>query len=156
MGISIRQYAQARHVSYEAVRRQVLRYDKELKDHIERTNNTVFLDDEACDFLDMHRQKRAIIIDDEAHQSEIDMLKREIERLKHDKEELKDKLIALHEQQQISDKQTTQLIADKAQTDTLLAIADKMNSELKQELEASKQELNKYHKSFFGFYRKDT
>lgn len=144
MAISIRQYAKSRHVSYEAVRRQVTKYAKELEGHTETKNHTCLLDDIACDFLDTHRQKRAIIIDDENARAETDLLKLEIERLKKEISDQKDTIIALQNEQKA-------YIADKARNDTLLMIADKEHDEL----EETRKELAKYHKSLFGFYRKD-
>ncbi len=178
-GITVRQYAKSRGVSYEAVRRQIQKYGADLEGHIEKKNNTSLLDEDACDFLDCHRQKRTLIIDDGGGKSEIEVLKMQIARLQAEKEALKDKIIALHEEKQLSDKQNTELIEDNARKTLLLELAEQDKEELKntkqalqdikvnldaiqaacneiqQEKENVLQELNKYHKSIFGFYRKD-
>lgn len=170
-GVTVRQYAKSRGISYESVRRQILRYAEDLNGHTEKKNNATYLDDDACEFLDLHRQKRTLIIDDQGGKNEIEVLKMQIERLQAEKDALKDKIIALHEQKELSDKTNTQLLEDNARKSLLLELAEKDKEELKttkEELleikvnlesiksscEEARQELNKYHKSLFGFYRK--
>ena len=148
MGVTIRQYAKSRHVSYEAVRRQVQRYEKELEGHTEKKKQAVYLDDEACDFLDTHRQKRSVVISDDNSKAEIELLQLQIDRLQKEKEELKDKIISLQDQQKFLDDKTMKLLEDKTRSETLYEVEHK-------ELEQAKQELGKYHRSIFGFYRKD-
>lgn len=60
--ISIREYAKKNNVSYEAIRKQVKRYETELKGHIHKQNRTHFLDDEAVAILDQHRQESPVVI----------------------------------------------------------------------------------------------
>lgn len=60
--ISIKDYAKSKNVSYEAVRKQVNRYKKELEGHISKVNRTQYLDDEAVALLDEKRQENPIII----------------------------------------------------------------------------------------------
>ena len=50
--ISIKDYAKQKNVSYEAVRKQLVRYKDELQSHITTKNRMRFLDDYAVNFLD--------------------------------------------------------------------------------------------------------
>lgn len=60
--ISIKDYAKNNNVSYEAVRKQVKRYEEELEGHIYKQNRMQLLDDEAVKILDKHRQENPIVI----------------------------------------------------------------------------------------------
>ena len=59
--ISIKDYAKKKGVSYEAVRKQVIRYKSDLEGHITKVNRTQFLDDEAVSFLDTKRQENSSV-----------------------------------------------------------------------------------------------
>lgn len=72
--ISIKEYAKSKGVSYEAVRKQVARYEKELKDHVKKVNRTKYLDDEAVAFLDEKRADNPIIIMESSKDEEIQRL----------------------------------------------------------------------------------
>ena len=54
--ITIRDYAKENNVSYEAIRKQIKRYEDELNGHIIKQNRTQFLDDIAVAILDQHRR----------------------------------------------------------------------------------------------------
>lgn len=58
----MREYAAQKGVSYEAVRKQVNRYKKELEGHITKVSRTQYLDDEAVAFLDGKRQENPVIL----------------------------------------------------------------------------------------------
>lgn len=60
--VSMREYAAQKGVSYEAVRKQVSRYKKELEGHITKVSRTQYLDDEAVAFLDGKRQENPVIL----------------------------------------------------------------------------------------------
>ena len=60
--ISLKDYAKQNNISYEAVRKQVVRYADELGAHIIRDGRQQFLDDEAVAFLDAKRQKNPVAI----------------------------------------------------------------------------------------------
>lgn len=143
---TIKAYAESRHITYEAVSKQIRQYKKkELKKHISYQGRLMLLDDYAVNFLDQHRMKRNIVLAPTS-----DEIKRDIQQLQNDLRaaleengRLKDQLINLQ-------REHMQLIEDKAKNDALLMIADKEH----EELEHARQELNKYKPSLFGFYRK--
>ena len=58
--ITIRDYAKENNVSYEAIRKQIKRYEDELNGHIIKQNRTQFLDDIAVAILDQHRREKGI------------------------------------------------------------------------------------------------
>lgn len=59
---TIKQYAERHSVSYEAIRKQVERYKKELDGHVFQKGNTKVLDDEAIKFLDARRKDNPVIM----------------------------------------------------------------------------------------------
>lgn len=60
---SFNEYAYSKHITYEAVRKQVKRYQGDLKGHIIKRGNKQYLDDFAIDFLDQKRNSNPIIIE---------------------------------------------------------------------------------------------
>ena len=79
--ITLRDYAKQNNVSYEAVRKQVVRYAAELGDHIIKDGRQQFLDEEAVAFLDGKRQKNPVAIIQMDKDETIDALRREKEDL---------------------------------------------------------------------------
>jgi hypothetical protein len=90
---SMKEYAQNRGVSYEAVRKQVKRFGKELEGHITQVNRVQYLDDEAMEFLDQHRQKNPIVLLQSDQQEEIEALRAENTKLLVKIAELQDSLL---------------------------------------------------------------
>lgn len=78
--MTLSDYAASRQVSYEAVRRQVVRYADELGDHVVRQGRRQFLDEEAVRWLDGHRDKNIAIVLDRS--DELEAAKKEIDELK--------------------------------------------------------------------------
>lgn len=60
--ISIKDYAAQKNVSYEAVRKQIKRYETQLDGHLERVGRTLYLDDDAVAFLDDKRKKNPVVV----------------------------------------------------------------------------------------------
>lgn len=166
MLMQIKDYARSRGISYEAVRRQVTKYEKELQGHLQKNGKAVLLDDKACEILDGHRHKKMVTVVPTDN-----MVNEQLKQYENEISQLKSQIIALQ-----NDK--LRYIEDKAKTDTLLALADKEHNELeqtkqelyksgldlnqaRQELEQARQdleqkdvELNKYTRTIFGLYRK--
>lgn len=80
-GISLKDYAEQKNISYEAVRKQVVRYADELEGHLIKDGRQRYLDAEAVAFLDAKRQKGVV----EVVRLDKDKL---IEQLKDEKEAL--------------------------------------------------------------------
>jgi chromosome segregation ATPase len=174
--MSMREYSRLRAVTYEAVRAQVARYNKELEGHITKENGSkkLMLDDWAIKFLDKHRQQRTVVM-----KASTDETEKELIRLRERVEQLQAELFATNKELIELHKSREKLIEDNARNEALLMIADKEHDQLEQtrqelskanttievqvkELDATKKELdtkqtelNKYHKTLFGLYRKD-
>ena len=152
MYMQIKDYAKSRGITYEAVRRQIKQYAKDLEDHVTKQGKTYLLDDKAVTILDGHRINKTVVVEPTDN-----MVKDEVERLKAEIDQLKNQVIALQ-----NDK--IKYVEDKAKADALLLIADKEHDELektKEELTTARielankdQELGRYTKTIFGLYRR--
>ena len=60
--ISIKEYAEKHNISYEAARKQIVRYSKELEGHITRQNRKQFIDEYAEEFLNERRQQNPVVV----------------------------------------------------------------------------------------------
>lgn len=103
--ISLKDYAKQNNISYEAVRKQVVRYADELGAHIIRDGRQQFLDEEAVAFLDAKRQKNPVAIiqmdkDEriESLQRQLDVAKNLIIELQEERNKLKDEKYALEQE----------------------------------------------------------
>lgn len=70
----MKDYAEKHSISYEAVRKQVKRYQNELKAHIHKVGRTNYLDEEAEAFLDDKREKNPVIVVEDGRKDEIQRL----------------------------------------------------------------------------------
>ena len=91
--ISIRDYADSKGVSYEAVRKQTKRYSEELAEHLHKQGRTQYLDDYAVSFLDSKRAESPIILIQADKDEEIRRLTDENKALLLKVAELQDALI---------------------------------------------------------------
>lgn len=91
--ISLKDYAKEKNISYEAVRKQVVRYRKDLEGHIKKIDRTNYLDEEAVEFLDNKRSKNPVVIIESSKDEEIKKLKDENKNLLLRVNKLQDMLI---------------------------------------------------------------
>lgn len=102
--ITLRDYAKQNNISYEAVRKQVVRYQDELAEHLIKDGRQQFLDEEAVAFLDARRQKNPVAV--------IQIEKDEkIEQLEYENKILLQQLVTVQDT----------LLKEKEKTDALLA-----------------------------------
>ena len=113
--ISIKEYAKSKGVSYEAVRKQVARYEKELKDHVKKVNRTKYLDDEAVAFLDEKRADNPIIIMESSKDEEIQRLEMENKALLLKVAELQEALLKEKDQVKFLQNEKIELLEEKNQ-----------------------------------------
>lgn len=148
MGVmSIKDYARARKITYEAARQQVKRYEKELQGHIHRQNRTQYLDDYAVELLDDHRQQSPVVIVNQDRDAELEQLRAENKTLLQQVAMLQDKLLAAQESAIEAAKQT--VLLDAAQADK--AALQERVKELEAERDAARQEAAKpWYKKLFG------
>lgn len=79
--VTLRDYAKQNNISYEAVRKQVIRYKKDLEGHLIKDGRQQFLDEEAVAFLDAKRQKNPVAIIQMDKDDQIENLERENKNL---------------------------------------------------------------------------
>lgn len=91
--LSIKDYAQQKNITYEAVRKQVKRYQDELEGHIEKVHRTQYLDDYAVQFLDEKRAASPIVILEKSKDEELQRLQEENRLLLLKVAELQDRLL---------------------------------------------------------------
>lgn len=132
---SIKNYAKARNISYEAARKQVKRYEKELQGHIRTQNRTQYLDNYAVELLDSHRQSSPIVIMQQDKDDELQQLRQENKALLQQVAALQDKLLTAREDAIAAAKQTAMLEAAEADKDRL----EREKAALQDELAAARR-----------------
>lgn len=75
--ITIKDYAKQKGVSYEAIRKQIKRYEEELESHLVKQNRFLMLDDEAVQFLDSKRSENPVIVYEQNKDEELEQLRHE-------------------------------------------------------------------------------
>lgn len=131
MGVmSIKDYARARKISYEAARQQVKRYADELAGHITRQNRTQYLDDYAVSLLDDHRQQNPVVVINQDRSDEIERLRTENKALLQQVATLQDRLLMAQESAIEAAKATARLEASEADRSRLEARTAALESEL--------------------------
>lgn len=125
--ISIREYAKAHGVSYEAIRSQVARYmDREvdgfrLSDHISKVGRTQYIDDEGAAFLDERRSRSPIVIQQEERDETIERLRTRVDELQARLIAAQDEYRVLMEEKHEIEMREQALIADKQMIDEIRA-----------------------------------
>lgn len=79
--LSLKEYAKLKNVTYEAVRKQVKRYEKELAGHLIQDGRQTFLDEFAVDFLDEKRAKNPVVIVQQDKDAKIEALEAQVKDL---------------------------------------------------------------------------
>ena len=134
MGVmSIKDYARARKISYEAARQQVKRYADELAGHISRQNRTQYLDDYAVSLLDDHRQQNPVVVINQDRSEEIERLRVENKALLQQVATLQDRLLTAQESAIEAAKATARLEAAEADRSRLEARTAALERELEHE-----------------------
>lgn len=162
--LSIREYANKYGITYEGVRKQVKRYEEELKDHIVIQNRTQYLDEYAQNFLNEVRQKSRLVVIESKANEQYKELTDTILQKDAIIQELQAKIISLQEKnlEMIESQAKLQLLTDKindqekeltATKEDLKTAQDALNNS-KVELEVTKDKLDSFKPSILGFYRK--
>jgi len=95
---TIKQYAESQKVTYEAVRKQINRYKKDLDGQIIKKGRTQYLTDEAVAFLSEHRHASPAIVYRQEKQSEQEAQKIELEDLRTKYALVLEKLASIQEE----------------------------------------------------------
>lgn len=122
--ITLKEFAQEHHISYEAVRKSVVRYRDELEGHIitEKGSKRQFLDEEAQRILSDHRRQNPVTIVRENHSDKLTEQAAEIETLKKRIDFYRDELIQLQKQQIV-------FLENKHQYEAFLQDRDRLQAE---------------------------
>lgn len=145
--ITIRDYAKENNVSYEAIRKQIKRYEDELNGHIIKQNRTQFLDDIAVAILDQHRRENPVIIVNQDTDFRLKQLEDENKNLLIKVAQQADKISQLNEDLKNKIEQMTSLLLENNEKTLLL----EQKKEQLNEIEKLKNELEKEkNKGFFA------
>ena len=98
-----------RQVSYEAIRKQIKRYDAELEGHLIKQNRFLMLDDEAVQFLDGKRSENPVIVYEQNKDEELEQLRQENKMLLIQMNTVQDQLGKV-QQKLIAEMSTTKLL----------------------------------------------
>lgn len=107
--ITIKDYAKQKGVSYEAIRKQIKRYDAELEGHLIKQNRFLMLDDEAVQFLDGKRSENPVIVYEQNKDEELEQLRQENKILLIQMNTVQDQLGKV-QQKLIAEMSTTKLL----------------------------------------------
>ena len=176
--VTIKQYAESQNVTYEAVRKQIVRYTDDLKDHIARKGRTQYLDRWAVEFLTKRRRENPVILLSQDKDEVIETMKQEIESLKAQLVTAQNKLLEAQERIISLQDEAQKALEDRARYTALLedhedqkrklqetsdqlrrVEADRDDAvqraqDLQTERDEAVREAKSYYKSWFGFYRK--
>ena len=151
--MTIKQYAESQNVTYEAVRKQIVGYGEELKDHIVRKGRTQYLDEWAVEFLTKRRRENPIILLSQDKDEAIELLKSQVETLRVQlmtaQNELlkeKDRIIELQDEAKktIEDRaRYTALLEDNKAKEEKLKEVESQISEIRKESEDLSREIEK-------------
>ena len=133
--ISIRDYAKEQHITYEAARKQVRRYEAELEGHTYKQGRTQYIDDYAVELLNNHRRQNPVIIVQQDKDDELQQLRQENKALLQQVAALQDKLLTARESAIEAAKQTAMLEAAQADKDRL----EREKAALQDELAAARR-----------------
>ncbi len=108
--ISIKEYAEKRNKSIQAVHQQRKRkkYKEQLKGHVFEQDGTFYLDDEAVKILDTAHESTVAIVDTKTKEK-LQELESEINQLKDENNVLKDMVIKIQNDLQLSTQQILEL-----------------------------------------------
>ena len=107
--ITIKDYAKQKGVSYEAIRKQIKRYDAELEGHLIKQNRFLMLDDEAVQFLDGKRSENPVIVYEQNKDEELEQHRVENKMLLIQMNTVQDQLGKV-QQKPIAEMSTTKLL----------------------------------------------
>ncbi len=155
--IQIKDYAKEKHVTYEAVRKQIKRYEADLEGHIIRQGNTQFLDEEAVAFLDGKRATNPVVIYEHDKDVQIEQLQAENANLKTALAEAEHKraetLEALAKEKDLRIEQQSQMLAleqksdeDKKRMDEVIE-SNRQMIELVQQKDEERQRITEQHEA---------
>lgn len=161
--ITVKQYAESRGVTPEIVRRQIIRYENELRGHVVRSGRARMLDETAVSILDLHRHPKVTPLDiaEVDPKGEIEELRKNVEELLGKLSEAQNRIMELQNQQIELQKEQITLIEEKSRYQGMIEERDrnqqsqeKRISDQEQKITELQTEISSFQRSIFGFYRK--
>lgn len=162
--ISLKQYADKKEISYEAVRKLVKRHEKDLAGHIVIRSGVRYLDEEAIRILQERRRTSPVVVRVEDQSEELDILRRKLEEAKTEIMKLQQariadqaRIIALQDEVKLGIEAKAEFDAAQAARTAAEARAEELQRQHdadRQQLDQAKAELESFVPSLFGFYRK--
>lgn len=148
--VTIKQYAEDQGISYEAVRKQVVRYSDELSGHIVKRDRRQFLDQWAVDFLTEKRRQSPVVVvsmdrseENERLREEIDSLRVKLMTAQNELLSEKDRVIQLQDEakKMIEDQSRyTALLEDNKAKEEKLREAENREADLSRQIETIQTE----------------
>ena len=148
--VTIKQYAEDQGISYEAVRKQVVRYSDELSGHIIKRDRRQFLDQWAVDFLTEKRRQSPVVLvnmdqseENERLREEIDSLRVKLMTAQNELLSEKDRVIQLQDEakKMIEDQSRyTALLEDNKAKEEKLREAESREADLSRQIETIQTE----------------
>lgn len=155
--ISIRDLAKDQGVSYEAIRRQVVKYSEDLRGHIVIQDGKQFLDESAVEYLKERRRSSPIVLVNQTQGEEIERLKEQIETLKTQLINAQDRIITLQDENKTAIESKAKydlLLTEQTQTAEQLKRSGEEIENLRDQLAAANKEASSYKRTIFGLYKK--
>lgn len=159
--MTLREYAADQGVSYEAVRKQLKRYETELSGHISKEKGVQYLDDYAVHFLTEKRNAQPIVIVNKDQTAHINDLKKDLAVVQA---LLKQREIDYEKAQNLASKRLEEisnlkyLEKENKRLEATLNNFESANKEkddeihlLKNELEKKAKELGTFKKTWYGY-----
>ena len=176
--MTIREYARQRSVSYEAIRKQINRCQKDLEGHITTKGQTKYLDEYAVEYLDQRRSERPVSVVHWEETEVVKALRDQIDALKNELMTTQKRLIDAQSENQLlieaktkydlllessneksatidtlrEDLKVARRDTDQAREDLKTARADA--DQIRKERDEAQADARSYQKSIFGLYRK--
>lgn len=178
--VTLKQFAEEKGITYEAVRKQTIKYADELEGHIVTVDGTRYLDEEAQKFLSERRRLSPIVVKIEDTKADNKEFLEQIETLKTQLLNAQERIIKLQDEARagIEDKIKYQLLitdheeqkrrlreveASLQEKQSELDFEKEMRRSLQNQTEEQKKQLDNlraeadsYERTWFGFYRKRT
>lgn len=168
---TIREYAEQEGITYEAARQRIARAGAEITPHIVTRGKTKYLTDEAQELLNNYAYKVPLVRVADDRQALIDKLRADAEARTAKIIELQDRLLAVAEKAaKLEAVEREKLLLEKLADDirkdneayleqirvkdTKIQTLEAEKAAGREELKEARGELESYHKTIFGLYRK--
>lgn len=133
--ITLKEYAQNKGVTYEAIRRQVAKYESELRGHIVIRDRTKYLDEYAQDFLSKRRRLSPVVVKVEDSTEATENLEKTVEALRAQLMGAQNELLSAQKRIiELQDERSSMI-----ETQTRYTALLEENTNIKQQLEDSEQ-----------------